>query len=336
MNGLTARGIALLAVLTICSSALALDWICLAPNPSYSRDLAMGTGTAALAYPPQSQSVNPAGLRLFNPKRGWRPTIVLNPGGGYQFVRYLDNDAQSRSGSQRVGDGLRMISTAIALQARVVTVALLLSQPVMLVGDTARFEDYENKSPLDAHQNSLHVSLALHPRVSVGGRVDRYYAGDVPEGEGYSYGVILRPRNVSVGVCYQRFPSSGARLWHPLDRRSDQTTTAAVALTQHDWTFTAQVNNLTQSDRPVYLEPHGGIEWRPVRALALRSGATLFSRSRGWAWTSGVGLLDANWLRPRDRRLLIPDDVLQLAVAVVYDRYTPRLGIASLTCAWRF
>jgi len=336
MNGLTARRIALLAVLMFCFSARALDWIGLAPNPSYSRDLAMGVGTVALDYPLQSQSANPAGLRLFDPKRGWRPTIVVNPGGLYQFVRYLDDDAQGRSGSQRVGDGVRMISTAAALQARVVTVAVLLGQPVMMTGDTARFDDYEKRSPLEYHQNSLHVTLALHPRVSVGGRVDRYYAGDFPDGEGYSYGVILKPRNVSVGVCYQRFPSSGARLWHPLDRRSDQTTTTAVALTQRDWTFTAQVNNLTQSDRRAYLEPHGGIEWRPVRALALRGGATHFSRSRGWAWTAGVGLLDANWLRPRDRRLLVPDDVLQLTVAVVYDRRTPVLGLASLTCAWRF
>ncbi|MBU1983062.1 hypothetical protein KJ815_01500 [bacterium] len=325
-----------LILLVSLKAAHAGDWITLVPNPAFSRDLAMGMSTIALSYAPQSQSINPAGLRLFDPDRGWRATLVVNPGGFLQLGKSRPAAAPERNTLDQVSDGVRTLTTAAALQARIIAIAVFLSQPVMLAGDTARYNDYENRSPLDGHQNSLLVSLALHPRVAVGGRVDRYYSWDRPQGESYSYGVILRPRGVRVGVQYQRFPESGVRLWHPLDHRSDQTTTAGVAIVRENLTLAMQVMNLTESSKPAFLEPHAGVEWRPVRALALRAGGTQFSRSRSWAWTAGIGLLDANWFRSRAARLLVPDDVIQVALGVIYSRRTPVLGIGSLTCAWRF
>ncbi|HEY3294849.1 MAG TPA: hypothetical protein VGL38_05390 [bacterium] len=317
------------------SDALAFEWIAVAPNPAYSRDLAMGASTLAMSFAPQSQSINPAGLTLFSPRDDFHATVFLNPGGLWQLKNYADREAGSRPSLARAGDGARLLLHGAALQSHIITLAAFVSQPVMARDDTARYHRFEQRSSLDYHQNSLSMSLALHPRVSVGGRVDRYYRYDRPEGESYSYGVILRPRGMNVGVQYQRFPASGARVWHPLDRRSDQSTSAGVAVVRETFTVSAQVMNLTQSDQPAFLEPHAGFEWRPVRALAIRAGGVQFSRSADWAWTSGIGLLDANWLRSKVARLLVPDDVLQVAVAVVYHRRTPRLGIGSLTCAWR-
>jgi hypothetical protein len=176
----------------------------------------------------------------------------------------------------------------------------------------------------------------LHPRVSVGGRIDRYFSFDSPEGTAYSYGVILRPRGVSLGLQYQHYPTSGPRVWHPLDHRGDQTTTAGIAIERENVTVSVQVMNLTRSDGPAFLEPHAGVEWRPVRALSLRAGGVEYTGSPRWAWTSGIGLLDANWFRSRPSRLAVPDEILQAAIAVIYDKRTPEVGIGSLTCSWRF
>lgn len=314
--------------------AHALDWITLAPNPAYSRDLAMGASTVALSFAPQSQSINPAGFTLYAPQTGTRASFFLNGGGLYQSWRYLDN-GDKRAGRE-TQDIARLLLSGAAMQTGIVTVTALFTQPVMRTGETARYESFETSTPLSDHQNSVLAVLALHPRVSVGGRLDRYYGWEAARGDAYSYGVILRPRNVSIGVQYQKFPVSGARPWHPLDRRADEATTAGIALERHGFVWTMQVMNLTRSNGPAFLEPHTGIEWRPVNDVALRAGGTQFSRSRRWAWTGGIGLLDANSLRSRVRQLTVPDDVLQFAVAVQYLRRTPELAMCSLTLAWRF
>jgi hypothetical protein len=326
----------LLALALFSARAQAVNWITIAPNPAYSRDLAMGSSTVALSYAPQSQSINPAGLSLFNTRTALRASVIVNPGGLWQIRNYTLHSAAGRPALEQAWDVTRLAVGTVALQSYIVRVAAAFSQPVMDATDSTRYSDFRNGTSLDYHQNSLLVSLALHPRVSIGGRVDRYYRFDAPEGDAYCYGVILRPKNVSVGVQYQRFPASGARLWHPLDRRADQTTTAGVAMEQRNFTFTFQVMNLTQKDASAFLEPHTGVEWRPVPAIALRAGGMIFSRTARWAWTGGLSLLDANALHNRLLRLIVPDEVLQVAVGVTYHHRTPVAGVSSLTCAWRF
>lgn len=317
------------------STGWALEWITLAPNPTYSRDLAMGVSTIALSYALQSQSINPAGITLFPVPAGFRASLVLNGGGFYQSYRYFENKPDNRKGMFGQ-DIARMLAACAAVQVNILTAAAYFAQPVMSLDEPTRYSLFETGTPFAQYQNSLAASLALHPRVAVGGRIDRFYEWDSPQGDAYSYGVILRPRGVEVGVQYQRFPDSLTSVWHPLDRRTDDATTAGIALVRGSATFTIQVMNLTRSGGRAFLEPHAGMEWRPTRGIALRSGGMQFSRSPRWAWTGGFGVLDANWLRPRAKRLAVSDDVLQCAVGVMYRHRTPELAMGSLTLAWRF
>lgn len=326
---------AILLMLARTSPAWALEWITLAPNPAYSRDLAMGVSTIALSYAPQSQSINPAGFVLFPSPTEFRASLFLNGGGLYQAGRYLDNSREKRTGHE-AQDAARMVISGAAVQMSVITVAALLTEPVMSPDEPARYRRFENETPLAEHQNSLLLALNLHPQVSIGGRVDRMYTWDTPQGDAYSYGVILRPRNIQIGVQYQRFADSGARVWHPLDRRANDATTAGVAMVRGSATLTMQVMNLTRTGGRAFLEPHAGFEWRPTRGIALRGGGMQFSRSPRWAWTGGLGILDANWLRPRAKRIAVPDDVLQCAVGVIYNHRTPEWAMGSLTMTWRF
>ena len=332
------RRIFLFAVLLFAATqnSWALDWIYLIPNPAYSRDLAMGASTLALSYPPQSQSINPAGFVAFPGKAEEGASIFLNPGGAWQLAQYRNDEATGRSEWDQVTESARLIVNSAAVKWKVVTVAGIFGQPVMLRNDTVRYHDFENTSSLVHHQNSLLFALNLHRRIAVAGRVDRYYRYSDPLGEGYSYGIIMRPKNVELAVQYQRFPASGATVWHPLDRRSDQTITAGFAIVQRAWTVSAQVMNLEQSSDTLNLEPRLGFEWRPSRIIALRAGAASYSEANRWAWTGGVGILDANWLRPKARRLPVPDDILQAAVGVIYRGRVPELGVGSLTLSWRF
>jgi hypothetical protein len=178
------------------------------------------------------------------------------------------------------------------------------------------------------------VALNLHRRVAIGGRINRYYDYHHVIDNGFSYGVILRPHGVDLGVQYEHF-AGGARVAHPLDGRSSDVTTAGIAVTKENVTATLQVMNLTQSGSPAFLEPHVGFEWRPVRALSLRAGGVHYSRSARWAVTTGFGLFDSNWFRSRESRLVVPDEVLQVAVGVICNKRTAEQGIASLTLAWR-
>jgi hypothetical protein len=326
----------LLLILLLCRSVLAVEWIALTPNPSYSRDLALGASTIALAYPPQSESINAAGLTLFDSRSHRFGTLTLNPLAPLQIAHYRHAEADGRRHLEQVAETARLLVNSVAYRNSYLTLALLMSRPVMSPDSPATYDDYPRHSSLASHQNSIVGVLHLHRRVSLGGRIDRYYGYSYPRGDGYSYGVILRPRGMAIGVQYQRYPGSGIRVWHPFDRRDDGTTAAGLAWNRGDATFCAQVMNLTQPDRRAYLEPHAGIEWRPVRALALRAGGMLYSRSPRWSWTGGVSLLDANWFRPRAARLLVPDEVIQAAVAVQYRHRVPELGLFSLSCAWRW
>ena len=324
-----------IGVVSLASPLGAFQWYSMLPNPSASRDLAMGGSTVALFYAPHSQSFNPAGLQCFSRDSERRLTLFANPGGMWQLKNYFANEAEGLPGLQQAVDAVRLLTTGVAFRRKILTLALLLSQPVMEQDDVERFRNYETRSALGLHQNSVVMKLLLHPRVSVGGRVDRYYRYAYPEDEAFSYGVILKPRGVQVGVLYQRYPRSGPRHWHPLDHRSDASTTAGIAIDREHLKVTFQVMNLTNSDQDAFLEPSGGVEWRPVRSIALRAGGVQFSRSHRWALTAGIGLVDANWIRHRVARLLVPDDLLQFALAIIYRHRRPEIGIGSLTVGWR-
>ncbi|RQV99601.1 hypothetical protein EH220_01310 [bacterium] len=329
-----------IAVCLLCSDiwwspVLGFEWYSLAPNPSYSRDLAMGASTLALDYAPQNQSINPAGMTCFPRKSRQQISFFFNPGGMWQTKNYIADEAETQADAQQVVDVARLLVSGVAVRKKEIAVALLLSQPVMMKDDPGRYHNFESKSSLGLHQNSIIMKLLLHPRVALGGRVDRFYRYAYPEDEAYSYGVILKPRGIQVGVQYQRFPSSGPRYWHPLDRRSDSSTSAGIALDREAVKVTFQVMNLTESDKPAFLEPRAGIEWRPARSIALRAGGIQFSRSHRWALTTGVGLVDVNWIRNRAARLLVPDDLVQFALAIVYNQRRPEIGIGSLTFGWR-
>jgi len=319
----------------LASDLPALEWIYLTPNPAYSRDLAMGASTLALSYPPQSQSINPAGFTAFERQTRQVVTVFLNPGGAWQTVKWWQKDEEADTRDVSATIPPRLLINSLAVRWKIATLAGLLSQPVMKSGLASRYEGYEQSSGLDQHENSLLLALNLHRRISVGGRVDRYYRYSHAEGEGYSYGVILRPRNVTLAVQYQRFPASGDRVWHPLDRRRDQAVSAGLAFTEGEWLVTAQVMNLTASGDSLRLEPRVGAEWRPWRYLGMRAGLVSFSDNERWAWTSGISLVDANWFRDKFARLPVPDDILQAAIAVLYDRRTPTLAIGSLTLSVR-
>jgi hypothetical protein len=329
----------LLAVMLLTAAdtnLLAWEWITIVPNPAYSRDLAMGASTLALSYPPQSQSINPAGYIAFGAKSSRMAAVILNPGGLWQVRNYFAFETSHRTGIDQVWEPAELLVNSISVRWRIATLAGIFGQPVMLAGDPGQYDGFSSSSSLESHQNSVLLGLNLHPRVSVAGRIDRYYHFSTSQGEGYSYGVILRPRGLELGVQYQRYPASGAHVWHPLDRRHDQSVTAGIALDRQPWKVTAQVLNLTALSDSLRLEPHVGAEWRPWQHLGLRAGLLSFSDGKHWAWTSGFSVFDANALRDKHERLPVPDDVLQAAVGVQYNRGKPELGIASLTLSWRW
>lgn len=325
--------VALVSFLAVSPTWAAIRTGYLIPNPAAARDFALGGSTAALTYPPQSASINPAGLELFQPSVRLRTTVCLNPGSAGQIVELWRSGGESTP--EKIIDSARLLVHSVGVQRSVFVLAALFTEPVLREGDLPPGRAFDDHPLQGLYRNSLLFKLYLHPQVAVGGRVDRLYEGRRAFADAHSYGVILRRKGVQVGLQYQKFPPEGNFSMHPLDRRGDQTTTAALTWKRAGLSVSLQVLNLTQKSERALLEPHAGVEWRPLRAVAIRAGGAQFSRSNCWAWTAGLGLLDANWLRRQARRLTSPDDILQVAAGVVYRKCTPLSVTGVLTLAWR-
>ena len=325
--------VGLLSFMVANSARAGLPISYLIPDPRAARDFALCASTAALAGSPQSESINPAGIELFEPSEGLRTTILLNPASVGQFRAVWRGE--SRTTPEKIIDSARLLAYGLGVQKSVLVVAALLTEPMLQEGDLPTGRAFETNPLEGRYCNSLLLKLQLHPQIGVGGRVDRVYENHRFVGDAYSYGVILRRKSVAVGLQYQQFPPDGVFSMHPLDRRGRQTTTAALTWRHLGLAASLQVLNLTEKSERAFLEPHAGIEWRPLRAVVFRAGGTQFSRSDCWAWTAGLGLLDANWLRKPASRLTTPDDVLQLAAGVIYRKCTPLSLTGVLTLAWR-
>jgi hypothetical protein len=305
----------------------------LVPDPRAARDFALCGSTAALTGSPQSAGINPAGIEIFEPSDKLRATLLLNPASVGLFSVVRDN--RDRTTPEKMIDGARLFVYGIGVQKSVLVLTATLSEPVLWEGEAPPEKAFKT-NPLEGHYcNSIRLRLQLHPQISVGGCMARVYENLRYRGDAYSYGVILRQKSVAVGVQYQQFPPSGIFSVHPLDHRGRQTTNAALNWNYSELSVSLQVMNLTQKSERAFLEPHAGIEWRPLRAVVFRAGGTQFSRSQCWAWTAGLGLLDANWLRKPEHRLATPDDVLQLATGIIYRKYAPLSMTSTLTLAWR-
>ncbi len=325
--------VALLSLLALSPAWAQVHTGYLIPNPVAARDFALGGSTGALSYPPQSASMNPAGLELFAPSETGRVAVLIHPASVGQISELWQSGTVSTP--DKIIDSARLLVHGIGLQKSIFLFAAFFTEPVLREHDLPPDRTYEEDPLSGLHRNSLLFKLYLHPQVAVGGRVDRFYEGRHGLANAHSYGVILRRKNVHVGLQYQKFPPEGNFSTHPLDRRGDQTTSAALTWKQTDFSVSFQLMNLAQKSERAFLEPHAGIEWRPVRAVAIRAGGTQFSRSDRWAWTAGLGLLDANWLRRQARRLTCPDDIIQLAAGVIYRKQTPLSVTGILTLAWR-
>ncbi len=327
--------IRLLLVLAFAAQTFAFQWTPLLIQSGVARDFAMGSATGALFGSMSTESGNPAGFVPFPFEKRIGVTGVLQGNGVLQLPDYFDTAADRRTTISQIADVSSLFVRSVSARHRWLAVSGILAEPVMQRDDQTRFDDTPDKHTLAEYQTSLLLHLQMHKRVQVGGRVDFYSRNFKGDGEGFSYGVILKPRGLQVGLHYQRFPVTGPRWLHPLDRRVDKGTTASIALQRSVYSLAFQLTNLSETEGLGYLEPRLGAEWRPARALALRAGGSLFTRSRGAVATAGIGLLDANWFRNREDRLRVPEDLLSFAMAIVYDAGRPVQGYTTMTLAWR-
>lgn len=327
--------IRLLFVLIFAAKSTAIDWTSLPIQSGVARDFAMGNATGALFGSLSTGSTNPAGFVPFPKSKRTGITAIVQANGMASLADYFDVAADHRSAISQIGDIGSHFVRSVSARHRWAAFSAILAEPVMHSDDTMRFDNAPEKHLLAQYQSSLLLHLQLHARVQVGGRVDFYSHDFEGDGEGFTYGVILKPRGVQVGLHYQRYPATGPRWLHPLDRRIDKGTTASVALQQPSYSFAFQLCNLSASSELGFLEPRIGAEYRPVRAVAIRAGGSLYTRSHGAVATFGVGLLDANWFRDREDRLLVPEDILSIGMAILYDSGRPVKGFTTMTLAWR-
>jgi hypothetical protein len=109
---------------------------------------------------------------------------------------------------------------------------------------------------------------------------------------GHRYGLIVRPKpNTTVGLCYFDMPEGEDNERLTLDRFSDEALNIGISHSPFEWaTVAVDVRNVSDEGRQKGVEPHAGIEIRPLSALSLRGGYYQLSGETEKAYTVGFGI----------------------------------------------
>jgi hypothetical protein len=296
-----------------------------------SKSVAMGGATTAMAGDPLSMGPNPASLRLFPLPGSPHAVAIINPVGFYALKSAV-NDSQDFA--EQISNGARLVIRFIGVTYQFFDLGIRFSDEIFSENDQDYFPE---KNVLAFHTNTVLMRIKLHPLVSLGWEAIGYTHYDKIDQFGYSYGVLIKPGSkVDVGVSYLDNPSHYQNVTHPLERLTNETINIGLAFKLSPGTQVSfDLRNITDENQPAFLEPHFGVEQIINRHIALRGGGFVFTDSNRKMLSTGIGLLDWNYLFRWSRRFIVPNYAVQYGAAFEFTNHLDRVW-HSLTCCLRF
>lgn len=265
-------------------------------STSRTRALSLSNPAALEGYPAETP-LNPAGLTLFRDSPQPRLAIYLNPAGAFVALKDLQ-EGEYADDVIKTDDVLipaLLLFKGIGLSYRAISIGVILGEQMP--------QDYSNKKmfqyyPIyDHYFNRIIVKMELDEKVMVGVSAEMFSSDTQIKAVGFTYGVILKPGKLNVGVFYSMLPKGYESVMLPNQRLADETVNAGMS-----WQPCKYIKgylglrNISEENQTTFLEPHSGMEMIPWKHTALRAGY-YHEKGEGSAFSLGLGVLDLNEFR---------------------------------------
>ena len=160
---------------------------------------------------------------------------------------------------------------------------------------------FQLKDYFKTFSNSFVAKIFLAEQVSFGVAADliHYNMNDGDEwAAGFSYGILLQPDSgLNVGLVYHDLPNDFTDARLAFDRVVDETINLGFSYNIFTGTWlSADIRNISEEQKDLVREIHGGIEQNLFSFLALRGGYYRDKLDKADVLSCGIGLFDLNSL----------------------------------------
>jgi len=282
----------------ICDSGLAKQNYFTLSN-SGARRFSLSTPAAFEGYA-GDVPINPAGFNLYSNEYEPKFEIFFNPAGALMAVYGLSNGEYS-NGTFDEGDVLIpmfLLVKGINLSVHPFDFGLVLGEQNQIGFEGNNFFSYF--PVLDDYYNRMFLQLELHRKVAVGLSAEFFFSDEKIKGVGVSYGVMIKPGKLHVGVFYYMLPHNYQDSFLYRDRIVEDTVNAGLSWEPVGFLkMYFDLRNLSEENSPTFLEPHAGMETFIWEHTAVRFGFYHEDGERN-VFSFGVGLLDLNDFKSLD------------------------------------
>ena len=270
-------------------------------STSSARRTALAAPATLKGYVAESP-LNPAGFSLFSDAYQPRFEFFFNPMGAFIAAKGLQEgpEADGVLNSQDVLLPLLILVKGFSVSYSAFNAGIVLGE--QLQSDVAGKTNFEYFPLFDDYYNRLFLQFELHEKIALGFSAELFSKKYKVESVGISYGVMIKPGKMSVGVFYYMLPERNQYDFLPIDRVAEETVNAGLS-----WEPTkifkcfVDLRNVSEENSPAFLEPHLGIETTPWIHTSLRAG---FYKEEGVdnAFMLGLGFCNLNYFRDLDDR----------------------------------
>jgi len=279
---------------------------------SRSRALAMGGAFISVGDNFGAMAYNPGAFSLFSDRSRIRVTAAFNP--VLPVTRYREQEKFNEDDEKDINSLLAALGyslKSLGISYKMLDIGILLNEEKFLSKSRGRVFDAEGFT--DNYFHTAVASLKLSSQVSLGlsgSFIRNSQDGVVEEGYGFSYGILVRPSfYYQIGITYIDYQDRIKDYRKRFERFADESLNIGISLMPAEKIrFCVDIRNLTESDKPDNFglqEFHFGFETTAIPHFALRGG--YYREKNGGrashVYSCGIGLIDLNRLRPRDRKL---------------------------------
>lgn len=244
-----------------------------------------------------SPPVNPAGLCVYRDTPFPRISVVLNPLGAALAFQGMQEGAYANSAvdAEDFIVPAALLFKAIGFSYQPLNVGIIFCE--QMPGGRLQDSFFEYYPVLDNYFNRAFVKIQLHQKVQIGASAEIFAQKDRIDAVGYSYGVIMKPGKINVGVFYHTSPPGYENQMLAGRRLVSETINVGLSYSPVDPVkFYGGLRNISESKSPAFMEIHSGLEFTPWNHFSLRAGYFLEDGDYN-SFSFGLGLLDLNEFR---------------------------------------
>jgi len=266
--------------------------------------ISMGGAYVAVEDGIGSVAYNPASVKFWNLKRGFRFSLIANPVASTGlFLYYKDNQTTPLNDHQWWNVARTLLKGVVFSIPSFQAGITLYEEPLQRYKELSGKNVFSAKRFLSNHYETAFMRINLADRFSLGGTLSYYTfedSGSVRRELGASYGVLIKPaRNLNVGIMFYDVPDVIQNIRLPLERIVDETVNVGLSYTPFRGTMASlDVRNISEETKPASREVHFGMEQKFGKVVGLRGGYFQENKTHKKYFSAGIGLLSTNLFRP--------------------------------------